>query len=65
VSEIGRADEFDDDARGQRNEHLLLALMLGDSVSNLLQDGLDLAIRFGVPQNSSMVAYPLASGHRP
>jgi DNA-binding transcriptional LysR family regulator len=61
VSEIGRADEFDDDARGQRNEHLLL----GDSVSNLLQDGLDLAIRFGVPQNSSMVACPLASGHRP
>ena len=43
---------------------ITLALMLGDSVSNLLQDGLDLAIRFGVPQNSSMVACPLAPGRR-
>jgi DNA-binding transcriptional LysR family regulator len=43
---------------------ITLALMLGDSVSNLLQDDLDLAIRFGVPQNSSMVARPLASGRR-
>lgn len=41
-----------------------LALMLGDSVANLLQDDLDLAIRFGVPQNSSMVARPLAAGRR-
>lgn len=43
---------------------ITLALMLGDSVSNLLQDDLDLAIRFGVPQNSSMVARPLAPGRR-
>jgi DNA-binding transcriptional LysR family regulator len=31
---------------------------------NLLQDDLDLAIRFGVPQNSSMVARPLAPNRR-
>jgi DNA-binding transcriptional LysR family regulator len=39
---------------------ITLALILGDAVANLLQDDLDLAIRFGVPQNSSMVARPLA-----
>ncbi|MCA1323734.1 LysR family transcriptional regulator [Herbaspirillum sp. alder98] len=43
---------------------ITLALILGDAVSNLLLDDLDLAIRFGVPQNSSMVARPLASNRR-
>lgn len=43
---------------------ITLALILGDTVANLLQDDLDLAIRFGVPQNSSMVARPLAANRR-
>jgi DNA-binding transcriptional LysR family regulator len=43
---------------------ITLALILGDTVANLLQDDLDLAIRFGVPQNSSMVARPLAFNRR-
>ncbi|WP_211463658.1 LysR family transcriptional regulator [Collimonas silvisoli] len=40
------------------------ALVLSDSLSNLLQDDIDLAIRFGVPQDSSFVARPLASNRR-
>ncbi|NUU04013.1 LysR family transcriptional regulator [Herbaspirillum robiniae] len=43
---------------------ITIALILGDAVANLLQDDLDLAIRFGVPQNSSMVARPLAFNRR-
>ncbi|MBV8622087.1 MAG: LysR family transcriptional regulator [Herbaspirillum sp.] len=43
---------------------ITLALILGDAVANLVQDDLDLAIRFGVPQNSSMVARPLAFNRR-
>ncbi len=40
------------------------ALVLGDSLSNLLQDEIDLAIRFGVPPDSSMVARRLAPNRR-
>jgi DNA-binding transcriptional LysR family regulator len=40
------------------------ALVLSDSLSNLLQDDIDLAIRFGVPADSSFVARPLASNRR-
>jgi len=40
------------------------ALVLSDSLSNLLQDDIDLAIRFGVPPDSSFVARPLAPNRR-
>ncbi len=40
------------------------ALMLSDSLANPLQDDIDLAIRFGVPQDSSFVARPLAPNRR-
>ena len=40
------------------------ALVLSDSLSNLLQDDIDLAIRFGVPPDSSFVARPLATNRR-
>jgi DNA-binding transcriptional LysR family regulator len=40
------------------------ALTLSDSLSNLLQDDIDLAIRFGVPPDSSLVAKPLAPNRR-
>jgi DNA-binding transcriptional LysR family regulator len=41
-----------------------LALVLSDSLSNLLLDDLDLAIRFGVPPDSSLVARCLAPNRR-
>jgi DNA-binding transcriptional LysR family regulator len=40
------------------------ALLLSDSLSNLLQDDVDIAIRFGVPADSSFVARPLAPNRR-
>ncbi|MDE1179560.1 LysR family transcriptional regulator [Paraburkholderia sp.] len=40
------------------------ALTLSDSLSNLVQEDIDLAIRFGVPQDSSLVARPLAPNRR-
>jgi DNA-binding transcriptional LysR family regulator len=40
------------------------ALVLSDSLSNLLQDDIDLAIRFGVPPDSSFVARSLAPNRR-
>ncbi|KMN05711.1 LysR family transcriptional regulator [Pseudomonas helleri] len=43
---------------------LKIALTLSDSVSNLLQDDLDLAIRFGLPQDSSLIARQLAPNWR-
>ncbi|MQT30234.1 LysR family transcriptional regulator [Pseudomonas helleri] len=43
---------------------LKIALSLSDSVSNLLQDDLDLAIRFGLPQDSSLIARQLAPNWR-
>jgi len=52
------------DAFNAIHPEVTFALILGDSISNLLQDDLDLAIRFGVPQNSSMVARQLAPNRR-
>ena len=43
---------------------LKIALTLSDSVSNLLQDDLDLAIRFGQPQDSSLIARQVAPNWR-
>lgn len=40
------------------------ALSLSDSLSNLVQEDIDLAIRFGVPQDSSLVAKRLAPNRR-
>jgi DNA-binding transcriptional LysR family regulator len=40
------------------------ALMLSDSLTNMLQDDIDLAIRFGLPPDSSFVARPLAQNRR-
>ncbi|MEM5382040.1 LysR family transcriptional regulator [Paraburkholderia phymatum] len=40
------------------------ALTLSDSLSNLVQEDIDLAIRFGVPQDSSLVARRLAPNPR-
>lgn len=40
------------------------ALVLSDSLSNLLLDDIDLAIRFGVPPDSSLIARHLARNRR-
>ena len=40
------------------------ALTLSDSLSNLVQEDIDLAIRFGVPQDSSLIARKLAPNRR-
>ncbi len=52
-------DEFN-----AQHPEVTFALTLSDSLSNLLQDDIDLAIRFGVPPDSSLVAKPLAPNRR-
>ncbi|CAN7500423.1 LysR family transcriptional regulator [Trinickia sp. LjRoot230] len=57
---IGWLDEFN-----ARHPDVTFALSLADSVSNLLQDDIDIAIRFGTPrEDSSLVARRLASNRR-
>ena len=55
----GWLDEFN-----EQHPEVTFALILGDSISNLMLDDLDLAIRFGVPQDSAMVARHLAPNRR-
>ncbi|MDF3836238.1 LysR family transcriptional regulator [Cupriavidus basilensis] len=43
---------------------LKIALSLSDSLSNLLQDDIDLAIRFGVPSDGTLIARRLAPNRR-
>jgi DNA-binding transcriptional LysR family regulator len=52
-------DEFRD-----RYPDVRFALMLTDSLSNLVLEDIDLAIRFGTPQDSSLVARWLAPNRR-
>ncbi|NKF21923.1 LysR family transcriptional regulator [Solimonas marina] len=44
--------------------HLQLQLQLSDDVLDLVADNFDLAIRYGMPPDSSYVAVPLAPNHR-
>ena len=46
------------------NPEVTFALALSDSLSNLVQDDIDLVIRFGVPPDSSLVARRLAPNRR-
>jgi DNA-binding transcriptional LysR family regulator len=52
-------DEFN-----ARYPDVTFALTLSDSLSNLVQEDIDLAIRFGIPQDSSLVARWLAPNPR-
>lgn len=53
------------DAFNALHPDVTFALSLSDSVSNLLQDDIDIAIRFGTPrEDSSLVARRLASNQR-
>lgn len=65
TSDFGRTvlrrwlDEFN-----EHHPNVTLTLVLSDSLSHLLHDDIDLAIRFGVPADSSMVAKRLADNRR-
>jgi len=52
-------DEFN-----QQYPEVTFGLVLSDSLANLLQDDLDLVIRFGVPPDSVLVARRLAANRR-
>ncbi|CAM2150993.1 Transcriptional regulator, LysR family [Pararobbsia alpina] len=52
------------DAFNEAHPNVSIALNLSDNLSRLLHDDIDLAIRFGVPEDSSMIAKPLAPNRR-
>lgn len=52
------------DAFNRLHPDVVLSVALSDSVANLLNDDIDLAIRFGVPPDSSLVARHLAPNRR-
>ncbi|MBD8148314.1 LysR family transcriptional regulator [Pseudomonas fluorescens] len=51
------------DAFKAEHPHIRLQLMLNDSNADLFRDTVDIALRFGVPQDSSLVALPIAPDH--
>ncbi|WP_137820359.1 LysR family transcriptional regulator [Pseudomonas sp. 2FG] len=52
-------DEFQ-----QEHPQLNLRLLLGDRVADLYRQPVDIAIRYGAPEDSSLVALPLAASNR-
>lgn len=56
---LGWLDEF-------KAEHpnIRLQLLLNDSNADLFRDTVDIALRFGVPRDSSLVALPVVTGHQ-
>jgi DNA-binding transcriptional LysR family regulator len=52
------------DAFNALHPDVSIALVLSDSLSHLLQDDIDLAIRFGVPADSTMIAKRMAPNRR-
>lgn len=65
TSDLGRnllstwLDEFN-----AQHPEVSIALVLSDGLSHMLQDDIDLAIRFGVPPDSTLVARRLADNRR-
>ncbi|AZF00074.1 Transcriptional regulator, LysR family [Pseudomonas orientalis] len=51
------------DAFKAEHPHIRLQLMLNDNNADLFRDTVDIALRFGVPQDSSLVALPIAPDH--
>ncbi|MDA7088035.1 LysR family transcriptional regulator [Pseudomonas sp. SA3-5] len=43
---------------------LQLRLLLGDRVTDLFREPVDIALRYGAPEDSSLVALPVAAGNR-
>ena len=52
-------DEFQ-----QAHPQLQMRLLLGDRVSDLFRDPVDIALRYGAPEDSSLVALPIAADNR-
>jgi DNA-binding transcriptional LysR family regulator len=52
-------DEFQ-----QAHPQLHLRLLLGDRVSDLFREPVDIALRYGAPEDSSLVALPVAASNR-
>ncbi|AZF37589.1 Transcriptional regulator, LysR family [Pseudomonas sp. R4-39-08] len=51
------------DAFKAEHPNIRLQLMLNDSNADLFRDTVDIALRFGVPQDSSLVALPIVCDH--
>ncbi|KRP66827.1 LysR family transcriptional regulator [Pseudomonas orientalis] len=51
------------DAFKAEHPHIRLQLMLNDNNADLFRDTVDIALRFGAPQDSSLVALPIAPDH--
>ncbi|PMX27214.1 MULTISPECIES: LysR family transcriptional regulator [unclassified Pseudomonas] len=52
------------DAFKLEHPNIRLQLMLNDSNADLFRETVDIALRFGVPRNSSLVALPVVHDHR-
>lgn len=56
---LGWLDEFK-----LKHPHIRLQLLLNDSNADLFRDTVDIALRFGVPRDSSLVALPVVPDHQ-
>jgi len=56
---LGWLDEFK-----HQHPNIRLRLQLNDNNTDLFRDTVDIALRFGVPQDSSLVALPIAPEHQ-
>ncbi len=56
---LGWLDEFK-----QEHPNIRLQLLLNDSNADLFRDTVDIALRFGVPRDSSLVALPVVPDHQ-
>ncbi|MBM7062864.1 LysR family transcriptional regulator [Pseudomonas sp. UL073] len=52
------------DAFQREHPQLSVRLLLGDRVSDLYRQPVDIALRYGIPEDSSLLALPLAAGNR-
>ncbi|UVJ44606.1 LysR family transcriptional regulator [Pseudomonas sp. LS1212] len=52
-------DEFQ-----RQHPKLMVRLLLGDRIADLFRHPVDIALRYGEPEDSSLVALPIASGNR-
>ena len=52
------------DAFQRQHPQVHLRLLLGDRVADLFREPVDIALRYGQPEDSSLVALPLAPGNR-
>ena len=48
----------------QTHPQVQLRLLLGDRVTDLFREPVDIALRYGEPEDSSLVALPVAAGNR-